>query len=127
MQMERAFPRLWWGAWGPDGSIIWEPAYSCTAGPGSCQPAAIDLGTGQSQVYLVLFGTGIRNRRVITDVSATIDGLSVPVLYAGDQGQFLGLDQVNLLIPSELSGRGVVDLILMVNSKAANTVQLDLR
>ena len=112
------------GRVGTDGSIIWEPAYSCTAGPGSCQPAAIDLKTGQSQVYLVLFGTGIRNRRVITDVSATIDGLSVPVLYAGDQGQFLGLDQVNLLIPSELSGHGVVDLILMVNSKAANTVRL---
>jgi uncharacterized protein (TIGR03437 family) len=106
----------------PDGSLTSEPAYACTAGPGSCQPAPIDLRTGQA--YLLLFGTGIRNLRAVTEASVTVDGISVPILYAGDQGQFVGLDQVNLLLPPELAGRGPVDLILTVNSKPANTVRL---
>jgi len=105
-----------------DGLIGSEPAYSCPAGPGSCQPAPINLGTGQA--YLLLFGTGIRNRRLLTEVTATIDGVSVPITYAGDQGQFVGLDQVNLVLPPELAGRGSVDLILTVDSKPANTVRL---
>lgn len=111
----------------PDGSVTQEEAYSCTAGPGSCVPAPINLSAGQEQVYLVLFGTGIRNRRAVTEVSVTIGGVSVPVQYAGEQGQFAGLDQVNVTLPQELGGRGLVDLVLSVNSKAANTVQLDLR
>ena len=105
-----------------DGSAASEAAYSCSAGPGTCQPAPIGLGTGQA--YLMLFGTGIRNRLVLTEVTATIDGVSVPILYAGEQGQFVGLDQVNLLLPAELAGRGHVDLILTINSKPANTVRL---
>jgi uncharacterized protein (TIGR03437 family) len=108
----------------PDGSTTSQPAYSCAGGPGSCQPAPIDVGTGQFQTYLLLFGTGIRNRPLITNVTATLDGVSVPVAYAGDQGQFAGLDQVNLVLPPEFAGRGGVDLVITVNSKPANTVRL---
>jgi uncharacterized protein (TIGR03437 family) len=111
----------------PDGTVTQEEAYSCTAGPGSCLLAPVNLGAGQDQFYLVLFGTGIRNRRAVTEVSVTIGGVSVPVQYAGEQGQFAGLDQVNVVLPPELGGRGLVDLVVSVNSKAANTVQLDLR
>ena len=110
-----------------DGSMVSEPVYTCVAGAGSCQPAPIDLGVGQFQVYLLLFGTGIRNARAITEVSAAIGGISTPVSYAGPQGQFVGLDQVNLVLPGELARRGTVDLILTVNSKPANTVQLNFR
>ena len=106
----------------PGGAQTSEPAFACTAAPGSCQPAPIDLGTGQA--YLLLFGTGIRNLRAVTEASVTVEGVSVPILYAGDQGQFVGLDQVNLLLPPELAGRGPVELILTVNSKPANTVRL---
>jgi uncharacterized protein (TIGR03437 family) len=112
---------------GPDGSVTSEPASICGAEPATCQAAAIDVGTGQTETYLLLFGTGIRNRRAVTDVTATIDGVSVPVDYAGEQGQFLGLDQVNLVLSPEFAGRGTVDLSITVNSRPANTVRLAFR
>jgi len=110
-----------------DGSVNSAPVFNCDAGPGKCEPAPIDLRPGQGQTYLILFGTGIRGRRSITDVSVTVGDLSVPIAYAGEQGEFVGLDQVNLLLPLELAGRGMVDLKLVVNSMPANTVQLAFR
>jgi len=110
----------------PDGSMVSDPVFHCAAGPGSCQPKPIDL-TGQAQTYLILYGTGIRNRRAITDVSVSVGGLSAQVTFAGAQEQFVGLDQVNVLLPKELAGRGTVDLTVSVNSVPANTVQLNFR
>ena len=109
----------------PDGSMVSTPVFICTAGPGSCEPAPIDLSAGQT--YLILFGTGIRNRGSITDVSAAVGDSSAPVIYAGAQGQFVGLDQINIRLPGELAGRGTVDLTVMVNNVAANTVQVAFR
>ena len=47
--------------------------------------------------------------------------------YAGLQGQYEGLDQVNVLLPRELAGRGLVDVTLTMDSKPANTVQVAIR
>jgi uncharacterized protein (TIGR03437 family) len=58
-------------------------------------------------------------------VIATIGGVRVPVLYAGAQSQFPGLDQINLgPIPQSLVGKGEVDVILTVDGVPANTVRL---
>lgn len=47
----------------------------------------------------------------------------MPVIYAGPQGGFEGLDQINAPLPRSLAGSGILDLTLMVDSKAANLVQ----
>lgn len=83
-------------------------------------PAPISLGPATDQLFLLLFGTGIRG----TDVTATIGGLPAEVLYAGPQGEFDGLDQVNLRIPRALAGRGSVDVALWVGGLRANTVRI---
>jgi uncharacterized protein (TIGR03437 family) len=75
-------------------------------------------------VYVTLYGTGIRNRTALSAVSATIGGVNARVDFAGAQGQFVGLDQVNLAVPREVAGRGAVDVILTVGSRAANPVQV---
>ena len=64
---------------------------------------------GGGAVYLVIYGTGIRNRSDNTAVSCTVNGQTLPVLYAGAQGDFAGLDQVNVLVPADVAGaiRGV--------------------
>jgi uncharacterized protein (TIGR03437 family) len=88
---------------------------------------AIDMGSAGDTVYLSLFGTGIRNRSTLTDVAATIGGLNATVTYAGPQGEFVGLDQVNLVLPRELNGRGTVDIALTVETRAANVTQIVLQ
>jgi uncharacterized protein (TIGR03437 family) len=49
------------------------------------------------QLYLTLYGTGFRNAKKI---SATVDGQSTQLLFAGPQGQFPGLDQINIVLPA---------------------------
>ena len=71
--------------------------------------------------YLVLFGTGFRNAPRGW-VEVTLDGQPVPLLYVGPQGTYEGLDQLNLQIPPGL--KGLVDLVLSVNGKAAPRVQI---
>ena len=72
---------------------------------------------------LSLFGTGIRGGAV----TAEIRGLTAPVLYAGAQGEFAGLDQVNVQIPAEAAGAGEVEVRLTVAGQAANVVRIALR
>jgi hypothetical protein len=45
----------------------------------------------------------------------------------GAQGDFAGLDQVNIQIPRSLAGRGEVDLILTVDGVAANVVRISIK
>ena len=87
----------------------------------------IDLGPVGEQVFLVLYGTGLRNRSSLGAVVAQIGGTSATVQYAGAQGSLFGLDQVNLLIPRTLIGRGDVDVVLTLDGKTANTVRVNIK
>jgi len=79
-------------------------------------PLPIDLSAGQ--IYLELYGTGLRNAR---NVTVTIGGLSVPVLSAGAQGAYPGLDQVNVgPLPPSLAGKGQVNILLTADGQTAN-------
>jgi uncharacterized protein (TIGR03437 family) len=65
----------------------------------------------------------MRGHGGLSRVSATIGGEAVAVLFAGDQGQFAGLDQVNLgPVPRTLAGRGQVEIVVRVSGKASNAV-----
>jgi uncharacterized protein (TIGR03437 family) len=46
------------------------------------------------------------------------------VTYAGSQGTFAGLDQVNISIPAALRGRGEVDVVVSAGGQASNAVRL---
>jgi len=83
----------------------------------------IDLSAGQ--VYLELYGTGIRNAKSVT---VQVGGKSVPVLSSGAQGQYPGLDQVNIgPLPSSLVGSGQTNIVLSAGGQAANTVNVTFR
>jgi uncharacterized protein (TIGR03437 family) len=88
-------------------------------------PMPIALGPEGDQVFLILYGTGIRNRSSLEAVTCTIGGVSVPVLFAGETPGFAGLDQVNIgPLPRSLAGRGEVDVVLMVDGRPANVVRI---
>jgi len=90
--------------------------------------SAIDLGPANEQVFVLLYGSGIRGRTSLANVTATIGDVPVPVAYAGAQATFVGLDQINLgPMPRSLIGAGVVNIILTVDSQAANTLQMDIK
>jgi uncharacterized protein (TIGR03437 family) len=74
--------------------------------------------------YLELFGTGFDSASA-SQVTVTINGHSIPVLYAGTQQQYPGLDQINVgPLPANLKSAGTVNVEVSVNGQAANTVTL---
>jgi uncharacterized protein (TIGR03437 family) len=92
-----------------------------TFDPATVAPVPIDLGQEGEQVFLELFGTGMRN--LTGQATATVDGVAVGVFGPVAHSVFPGLDQANLgPLPASLAGRGEVDVILTVDGKAANTV-----
>ena len=100
-------------------------AFQCGGAPYACGPATIALAAG-TQVYLELFGTGISGTAASND-SATIGGIQATIQYAGPQGGYPALDQVNVLIPASLAQSGLVTLQLIVGGVAANPIQLVLQ
>jgi uncharacterized protein (TIGR03437 family) len=110
----------------PDGGQSLLDVYRCGTALGSCAPVPIDLGGAANQMILELFGTGIRGRSALTAVTAKIGGQDAEVMYAGPQGGFAGLDQVNVRVPRSLAGRGDVDVVLVVDGKTANTVTVNI-
>jgi uncharacterized protein (TIGR03437 family) len=67
-------------------------------------PHDADLARGASgTVYVTLYGTGIQSAQ---KVQVSVAGQSVPVLYSGAQGQYQGLDQIDITLPSSLTGAG---------------------
>jgi uncharacterized protein (TIGR03437 family) len=73
-------------------------------------------------VYLVLYATGVRHRSDAAAVSCVVNGTALPVLYAGAQPDFAGLDQVNVQLPAGLSGAGTLNVSLMVDGQPSNAV-----
>jgi uncharacterized protein (TIGR03437 family) len=91
----------------------------CTAA-GNCTLVPINVTT---QPYLVLYGTGIRGAAQ-ANVSVKIGNIDAPVTYAGAQGAYAGLDQVNAALPATLKGRGQQVVTVTVNGQATNMAQL---
>ncbi len=87
----------------------------------------IDLGPEGEQIFLILFGTGFRSRSSLSAVSVKLGGVDSEVLFAGSQGDFAGLDQINARIPRSLIGRGEIDLALTVDGKMANIVRVQIK
>ncbi len=100
------------------------PVFQCT--PSGCESTPIAL-SANTTVYLILYGTGIRNRSSLANVTININGIDVPVLYAGLQPSYEGLDQINVQLPQSLSGSGQVNVVLTVDGQTANVVTIDIQ
>ncbi|MGH9768711.1 MAG: Kelch repeat-containing protein, partial [Blastocatellia bacterium] len=101
------------------------------------QPPFDVLVNGNPNV-LLLYGTGIRrapaanpgdDNGVAESVSVTIDGRSARVLFAGAQGSFSGLDQLNIEMPAALTNTGPrrVEVVVTVNNIVANRVTIQIK
>lgn len=85
----------------------------------------LNLGAATDQVYLTLYGTGIRGATALSQAKAQVGDVDIPALYAGAQPDFTGLDQVNIgPLPRSLAGKGTVEVELTVNGTRANRVTI---
>jgi uncharacterized protein (TIGR03437 family) len=73
--------------------------------------------------FLVLYGTGLRNRS--NDLIVTVNSQPVPVSYAGPQGTYPGLDQLNVRLPAGLNA-GTLEVTVQVDGLSSNTITLTL-
>jgi uncharacterized protein (TIGR03437 family) len=86
---------------------------------GECAPQPISLSQAGDTVYLELFGTGLRHTSSLSAVTVEVGNLSLPALYVGPQGQYSGLDQVNVQLPASLAGTGVVNVMVKTQDTGA--------
>ncbi len=105
---------------------VYEPVARYDAQTQSFVLEPIDLSDPADQVYLILFGTGIRHRGSLQDVTVEVGGMKSPVVYADEASGLAGVDQINVLLPRSLAGRGEVAVSLSVAGKAANTVRVSM-
>jgi uncharacterized protein (TIGR03437 family) len=108
-----------------DGTQTPVAVFQCSAS--GCTATPIDRGGAGDSVFLTLFGTGLRKNTGLANVRATIGGVDAPVAFAGAQGEFAGLDQINLQLPASLRGRGDVSIILTVDGLTTNAVNINVR
>lgn len=102
------------------GTNIITNADNAPCSPGSCVPVPIDV--SGNNTALVLYGTGIRNRAKLSDVTVQIGSQTVPAFYAGATKGYTGLDQVNVNLPASLAGSGTVNVRVLIAGTASNTV-----
>ncbi|MGO4884948.1 MAG: FG-GAP-like repeat-containing protein [Bryobacteraceae bacterium] len=92
---------------------------------GSVVPLPIDLGPSNEQIYLEMYGTGIRAAKTVT---VTVGNLNVPVLYSGLAPGYAGEDQVNIgPLPPALAGSGNVNIVLTADGQTANLVNVTIK
>jgi uncharacterized protein (TIGR03437 family) len=101
--------------------------FNCTSSPLACTATPIDLGPPSSSVYLEFFGTGIRGRSGLSGVEVELGGTALQVSYAGAQGTYAGLDQINVLLDRSLIGQGLLTLQLTVDGQPANPVMVNIK
>jgi uncharacterized protein (TIGR03437 family) len=88
------------------------------------KPIPIEWNTGADRVFLALYGTGIRNRYSLSEISVTIGGIGCQVSYGGANYNLIGVDQINVEIPTSLKGRGRVKVHVSVSGQAANETEI---
>lgn len=107
-----------------DGSQVSEPVFRLEAGKFVSVP--IDPGPESDQLFLILYSTGIRSRSALSAVTARIGSENAEVMYAGPQGDFVGLDQINVRVPRAPAGAAEVNVVLTVDGRPANTVTVNI-
>ncbi|NOT62018.1 MAG: hypothetical protein HOP19_17530, partial [Acidobacteria bacterium] len=110
-----------------DGSQVYENLAQFDAAQGRFVPLPIDLSNATEQVFLLLFGTGFRNTARLSDVTVQIGGASAEALYAGRQGDLVGLDQLNVRLNRNLMGRGELDVLFSIAGRSANPVRISVK
>lgn len=111
----------------PDGSQTFEPVVEFNNATNQLVPLPIDLGPPSDQVFLILFGSGLRGRTSLDAVTSLIGGLPMPVTFAGAHPSLIGVDQINIRLARSLQGAGETELRLTVDGLQTNAVRVKIK
>ncbi len=106
-------------------TLGYEPVWAGTGATATAVP--IEWKDPNDVLYLVLYGTGFRNRTQLSNVTAVVGGVNHDVVFAGPQGGLAGIDQVNILLKRGLAGSGNVNVIVSTDGRLANVVQVNFK
>ncbi|MEP7336189.1 MAG: hypothetical protein ABI977_00365 [Acidobacteriota bacterium] len=112
-----------------DGMQHYEPIARLNTASNKWEPVPVDVSRAGT-FYLVLFGTGVRQRQATTTARVLIGNREVQPDYAGPQGTLVGVDQINVLLPFSLFGipdLGEQPVMLIVDGQVANRVSVTFR
>ncbi len=109
---------------GANNSVMYTTAAHYDKGQGRWVPTPITF-SGGGEVVLVLYGTGFDRLSGKSGVAVTIGSTPVQVTFAGKQNQYVGLDQINVKLPSSLAGSGEVPVLVTVDGFPANPVTVE--
>lgn len=99
-------------------------------------PKPIDMGPATDQVFLTLFMTGARGAddteengpsNVSESFRVLIGGIELRPNFVGPQGTFVGLDQLNVVVPRNLINSGTVDVTVSATGfSSSRTVSIEI-
>jgi uncharacterized protein (TIGR03437 family) len=105
----------------------YEPMVRYDAALGRMVAVPVDVSVESDQVFLLLYGTGFRKRNVSLPVVCTVGGVAAEVTYAGEQGQYVGLDQINVRLPRGAASGNEVEVRMTVDGLTVNAVRVALQ
>ena len=106
-----------------DGSREVDSSATFNSGTNTFVANPVNLGPSTDQVFLQVYGTGLQHASTVT---VTVNGGTVPSVFAA-QGQYPGLDQVNVQLSHSLAGAGAVNIVVTADGQAANTVTVTIQ
>jgi uncharacterized protein (TIGR03437 family) len=96
---------------------------------GTFVPKPIDMGPATDAVFLIVFGTGMKNNSGPANITVDFgNGMTKTLRADFSEGAFavpdlIALDQVNIFLPRTLIGAGVLNMKITIDGKVTNTVQ----
>ena len=103
-----------------------EPLADFDASVGSRVSIPLSLGPEGDQVYLKMYGIGIRGWE--RNLSCTIGGVNVDVYSLAPLSNSPGLEEIYLgPLPRSLAGSGEVEVILIADGRSSNSVTLSIQ
>src|SRR5262245_13026821 len=118
-----------------DGTQVSESLYQRDAS-GAIIPKPIDLGPEGEKVFLILFLTGIGHAtspkppfdaRQNVNIRVIANGYSLKPAYAGPQGDFAALDQINVELPRGFLGNSTLKIaVTAINEEQSNQTEVPL-
>ena len=109
------------------GQIRYETVVRFNSQTSRFEAEPIDLGSEQDQLFLVLYGTGIRGLSSQSSATVTVRGVPLSVLYTGPNPDFFGLDQVNVGPIPRTIGSGPAEIRFQADNRTANLLSVTFR